>query len=438
MNRRSFLRTAAVGAALAPVFSLRSRAGSPGARANLAFIGVGGYGRYAPRNFAEENLVAFCDINELLAAETFSRFPQVPRFNDFRRMLDKFGQGLDGVVVATPNHSHYPIAVEVLQRGLNIYLEKPLAHTVWEAKKLRELALRAGVVHQMGNHGHAFGGIRSAVEWVRAGVLGEIREVHAWTNRRGARAGAYPPPGDAVPATLDWNAWLGPLAFQEYSPEYVRDWRFWWDFGNGALGDMGCHTLDAPFWALDLGAPSGVSVTPGTVDPHYSRDGSVVEFTFPDRNGRPMPKVTWYEPPHLPPVPAGADKDFRLANQGLLIVGSDATLYAQGPRCDGPQLLGQERWREFRGQQPPQVIPRIKGTAYEEWLNAIKGAGPRPQGDFDYGARLSEMVLLGALAIRTGQSFQWDSAAQRVTDRSGWENLIKPSPRQEWRHYYES
>src|SRR5437762_2213462 len=299
-SRRVFL-SAAAGAVAAFTIVPRHVLGGPGQtapsdRLNVAGIGAGGMGGgdIATVSRLGANIVALCDVDEERAAGSFTAFPKARRYKDFRAMLDKEAKNIDAVTVGTPDHIHAVAAMAAIRAGKHVYCQKPLTHTLHECRELTKAARAAGVVTSMGNQGHATEGARLTNEWIQAGVIGEVREVHVWSDRAGRlwKQGIGRPTGTPpVPATLDWNLWLGPVRERPYNPAYAPvSWRGWWDFGTGALGDMGCHIIDHPVWALDLGAPSAV-------ESRTTLDGSVLEGNKPNFETYPIASIIYYDFP---------------------------------------------------------------------------------------------------------------------------------------------
>jgi len=425
LTRRHFLRSASIASAGALAFPsiLRSQGGqSPNNKLNVACIGVGGRGRAAVAAVGDENVVAFCDVDEARAAETYEKQPDVPRFRDYRKMFDQMSPWIDAVTISTPDHMHYPIAVAALSLGKHVFIEKPLTHTIWEARQLAKLAREKRVATQMGNQGHAGEGIRLLKEWVDAGVLGEVREVHSWTDRPGRwwpQGGLKAPDHSkfmpVVPPTLDWDGWLGVAQDRPYDPAYAPfAWRGFWDFGTGALGDMGCHLLDGVHWALKLDAPSHVETISAHHNPLTGPSASVVNFDFPARGSLPPLKLTWYDGGLMPPPPAELAENAQLPDNGTLIVGSKATvlanLYYQSVR-----IIPDSKMQEMAPSLPAKTIPRVVGGHFAEWLAACKG-GPAAGSNFEVSSRLTELCLLSNVAIRARRRLVWDSAAMKVTN----------------------
>ncbi len=424
-SRRAFLKGAA-GAASALAFPalLRSQGGrSPSDRLNVACIGVGGRGRAgAIEGLKDENFVAFCDVDDLSAAETYAKFPDVPRFRDYRKLLDKHARDIDAVAISTPDHMHFPIAMAALALGKHVFCEKPLTHTIEEARKLAAFARENKVATQMGNQGHAGEGIRLLTEWIDGGVLGDVREVHSWTDRPG---GIWPQGSVAkkavdhskflpvVPATLDWDLWQGVAPARAYDPAYAPfRWRGFWDYGTGALGDMGCHLLDGAHWALQLDAPSHIEAISAFHNGLTGPASSLVTFRFPARG--PLAPVTlkWYDGGLIPPPPPEFGPEFQFPDNGTLFIGAKAsvfaTLYYQSVR-----IVPETKMQELAPTLPPKTIPRIEGGHFAEWIRACKG-GPVAGSNFEMAAKLTELCLLSNVAVRAGRPLEWDAAAMRV------------------------
>jgi predicted dehydrogenase len=428
--RRDFIRQAAIAStAMAMPALLRGQAGrSLNERLNVACVGVGGRGTAAVGELAGENLVAFCDVDDTRAAATYGKFPAVPRFRDYRVMLEKLGSQIDAVTVSTPDHMHYPIAVAAMQLGKHVFVEKPMAHTVEEARKLARLARDMKVATQMGNQGHAFDGTRLLKEWFDAGVLGEVREVHSWTDRpiwpQGVRA---PDPGKALdfapPPTLDWDLWLGVAAARPYDPAYLpRSWRGYFDFGTGVLGDMGCHQMDGAYWALGLTQPTSLEATSAHQTAVSYPKASVVTYEFPARGRHPALTWKWYDGGLTPPLPVAFEPERKLIENGTLIVGSKATVLADATYAS-VRIVPEIRMRELTPVLPPRTLPRVKGTHFAEWVAACKGGAPAGA-NFEYSAQLTEAVLLSCVAVRAQRRIEWDAATMRVTNFPGANRFV--------------
>jgi predicted dehydrogenase len=441
-GRRTFLRTSALaaGALGLPRVSIARAGGSPNGKIGIAVVGAGGMGGYAVEQAATESFVAICDVDDQRACPAYEKHPDVPRFKDFRVMLDRRHKDIDAVAISTPDHTHFPIAMAAMELGKHVFVQKPLAHNIWQVRTLRKAARHYGVITQMGNQGHTFEGMRRIKEWVDAGVIGEVTEVVTWTNRPNdpwfVPPRSFPPHTMCPPADLDWDLWQGPAAAREYSRAYVPvTWRGWWDYGCGSLGDIGCHTFDAPFWALDLGAPTRVQAfcepPPGE---GFISMNSVVTYQFPARGDRPPVTLTWYEKGFDVPKPRRWEPGKPLpAEGGMYMEGTKETLFHAGMRPESPMLTPAARFMEMKGElRKIEKLPPVGDGPIEEWIRAIKGDGPMPGSSFDYAAPLSEMVLLGALAQRTGRALDWDAEAMRVEGQPELEPLIKESVRDGW------
>jgi predicted dehydrogenase len=441
LKRRSFIKRTTAAGILAGFSISRLGAQSANNKLNIAAIGVGGMGAGNIEKCSGENIVALCDVDFKRGGETFEKFPQARRFKDFRVMLDTMEKKIDAVIVATPDHTHAVATMEAMRRGKHVYTQKPLTHSIWEARQLTEAARKYGVATQMGNQGHSSEGARLTVEWIRAGVIGEVREVHCWSDRpiRGTRfqGRMYWPQGvsgrpqdkPSVPDTLDWNLWLGPAPYREYHPGYVPfNWRGWWDFGTGALGDMGCHIIDHPCWALKLGYPESVEASSTHVNSETAPLASIITYQFPAREGLPPVRLIWYDGGIKPPRPAELEPDDDWPVDGVLYVGDRGKMMhkSHGGR---PVLLPLSRMDGFR--RPDKTLPRVKGSHEQNWIDACKGGEPACS-NFDYSGPLTEVVLLGNLAIRSEGPLLWDGPGMRVTNNDAANQYVKREYRKGW------
>ncbi|MCD6288762.1 MAG: Gfo/Idh/MocA family oxidoreductase [Candidatus Hydrogenedentes bacterium] len=411
-SRRTFLMHSVAGAGL---LARSAYAASPNSKLNIACVGAGGLGGHflKDRALAAHNFVAFADVDDRQGAENYTRHPHAVRYKDYRVMLDKHDKEIDAVIISTPDVSHYHIAKAAIERGKHVFCQKPLTHTLWECRQLRDLA-RANphIATQMGNQGHVLNALRTGVEWIQAGVIGDVTKVHRWSNRRGNGATEYPKK-EPVPPELDWNLWLGPHKFREYSSKYLpKIWRWWWDFGNGALGDIGCHTMDMPFWALKLGVPAKVSAEQSSVSEIGTPKWSIITYKFPERDGMPPVDLVWHDGGKLPPKPKELGKDRELPKEGgAIFYGTKGVIYAPGMRPQSVRVIPETKMKEIASSKalPDPWIPRIKGGIFQDWLNAIEN-GTQPSSSFDnYATALTEMVLLGNLTLQTGKPIEWDS-----------------------------
>ena len=417
-SRRQFIGTAAAGfaAQTLPSFGAASavRTGELVAnrKINIACVGCGGKGADDIHQFSGENIVGLCDVDFMHGAGAFSEHPRARTFRDWREMLVTLDSQIDAVVVSTPDHMHFPIAMMAMEMGKHVYVQKPMAHTVTEARLMLEQARRHRVVTQMGNQGHSNEGTRILKECLDAGAIGEVREVHLWTNRPvWPQNQPLPQPGAPSPL-FDWNRWLGVAPWRPYSGAYLPFvWRGWWDFGTGAIGDMGCHTMDACFWALRLGAPSRVSAHVEGGSDFSCPAGSIITYEFPARGELPPVVVKWFDGCCRPPRPAALEEGMEMPGSGQLYFGSKGVIMDAGDYCENPHLIPRSARRGFK--RPPKTLPRVANGHYQNWLDGIRGRVAAPVSNFEYASPLTEMAMLGAVAVRSRTSFNWDSAAMR-------------------------
>ncbi|MDP4611366.1 MAG: Gfo/Idh/MocA family oxidoreductase [Opitutales bacterium] len=439
INRRKFIASS-IGAYAG--FTLLARADStPIAEPRLACIGVGGRGKADIKGIHGAKIVALCDIDSKALEGAHKQFPKAKTYADYRVMLDELKDEIDGVVISTPDHTHFHATMMAMSLGKHVHVQKPLAHSISEIRQMMSLAEDSGVITQMGNQGHAFEGMRYIREWYEAGIIGEIQEVVAWTNRPKAGYGfngevkEYPEPAP-VPDHVNWDLWVGPVQdAPEYAPKAFHPvfWRGWWKFGMGALGDIGCHTLDSPFWALDLDIPKRVDVKVDHVNPLYTPEASVVTYTCYSKAAKKDIKMTWYEGPKLPPKPEMLGDTEYTGEGGLMLIGTKGIIYHSGMRPDSPRLFPESLWQEFRttpSMRPEKVYPRIKGSQMDEWLRAIKGEGPKPGSSFDYAGPLTEMIALGTLAIRTGKAIDYDTKTMTIHNNDEANALLQTEARE--------
>ncbi|MHC4213608.1 MAG: Gfo/Idh/MocA family protein [Planctomycetota bacterium] len=434
LTRRNFVKSTAsalAGFTIVPSYVLAASGQKPPSeKLNIAFIGVGGQGERNIGSLSGENIVALCDVDQARAAKMYESYPDVPRYKDFRKMLDK-QKNIDAVVVTTPDHSHAVAAMTTIKMKKHLFCEKPLTYSIYEARKLTEAARNAKIATQMGIHHHAGGGTRMAYDVIRADMIGNVREVHLWTVRPRqlwAQGVGRPQGTPPVPSTLDWDLWLGPAPKRPYNPAYVPfTWRGWWDFGTGALGNMGCHVMDLAFWALDLGKRS-VSVEARTswVNDETYPAASIVRYEFgPLGDSGPL-KVFWYDGGMLPWRPPQLEPKRRLPSHGGIYVGEKETIMVS--LGDGPRLIPETKMKGFK--KPERTLPQSPGL-HAEWVNACKG-GPEALANFDYSGPLTETVLLGNIAIKAKQKITWDSKNMKITNLPEANEHLHRKYRQGW------
>ncbi len=440
MKRRTFIKSSAASAGTLPLFSIAKPGEAANSKLNVAVVGASGMGGYALKEAAGQNLVAICDVDANRAKGAHKKHADVPRFTDYRQMMDKMHGEIDAVTVSTPDHSHFPACMAAMERGKHVFVQKPLAHNIWQCRTLAKAAKHYKVVTQMGNQGHTFEGMRRIKEWVDAGIVGDVKEVITWTNRPNAPwfvpPPSFPPPEAPVPDTLDWDLWQGPTKPRPYSPHYVPvKWRGWWDYGCGALGDIGCHTFDAPFWTLGLGIPTKVEIErkepPG---PGFIPMSTVVSYHFPARGKKPPVVMKWFEKDYPAPKPRRWDPKKALpGGGGMYMEGTKETIYHAGMRPNSPMLTPGERFMEMKGSLAKiEKLPSLGNGPIQEWMRAIKGEIPAPGSPFPYAAALTEVVLLGALAQRTGKTIDWDAENMKVKGQPELDAIIKEPVRTGW------
>lgn len=422
LHRRDALKTtAALGAGLILLPHARG-AESPNEKLNVACIGVGGQGESNVNGLASQNLVAFADVDDQRAAKSLAKFPKVKKYRDFRKMLDELHGKLDAVAISTPDHAHFHPAYMAMQYGLHVYLEKPLAHNVWQTRTLTDLARKKKLTTQLGAQRHALANMHRVVELVKSGAIGEVQEVHSWI---GGSRGMPKLPDDQppVPASLDWDLWIGPARFRPYHPTICPyGWRFWWDYGTGETGNWGCHILDIPYWALDLKYPTKVEASGPPVDAERTPTAMHVTYQFPARGKQPPVALHWY---HAAKGPEILQKlGLKEAGNNTLFIGSRGMLLCG---FGGRQLLPKEKFEGFKVPEP--FIPDSPGF-HKEFIQACKG-GPAATCQFDYTGPMAETVLLGNVAYRAG-GFEWDPALLAAKGNDKAQSLLRETFREGW------
>ena len=438
-TRRTFIQTT-LGTVIASQ-SLNAQDAPKGRKLRIAGIGVGGMGRNNLKNMAGENIVALCDVDHAFAAPTFADYPNAKRWKDFREMFEKQPE-IEAVMIATPDHTHAAIALAALKAGKHVYCQKPLTHNIHEARLLGNAAAEAkGIVAVMGNQHHSSAGARKVVEWVRAGLIGDVTRVIAWCSLNYRPFGNAPwatltdrPPAETppVPGTLDWDLWLGPAPVRAYHPTYhPARWRAWWDLGCGMMGDRGVHTLDASCWALDLARPSSIerhSIEGANEFVHP--DKAHVSYGFPARGKFPAMRLDWHSgarPKEVDElIPGGKAGD---GEGGAVIIGTRGMI-SHGTYPSGNLALHPASLTEAARKIQPS-LPQFKGSHEANWIAACKGEGP-VSSDFVYASGLTELTHLGNLAIRLGGRIEWDAAACRVTNRPEADALVRMPRRKGW------
>jgi predicted dehydrogenase len=448
ISRRKFLKTSTTVAATAAAFSIVPRhvlgqgEKSPSDTLNIGIVGIGGQGAIQATNLAHEKIFALCDTDwnpkverESSSQKVFNRYPNAIKYQDYREMLDKESD-IDGVVVATPDHTHTVIASMAIKKKKHVYVQKPLTHNIGEARYLTELARKHDVVTQMGNQGRSFDGCRDIKEWIDSGVIGEVHTVENFTDRPIWEQGnARPTTVDPIPDYLNWDVFLGPAPFVPYNDVYRPfHWRGWKDWGTGALGDMACHIIDPVFYALDLTYPTSVeaSCTIRDIPKDTFPPSSMVYFTFPATDKRGPINLNWYDGGIMPRRPEIMDirKKMGSGGSGSLFIGDKGILMCE---CYGknPTLVPYTNMKTFT--KPPKTIKRIVGTHEQNWVDGIRDRSQKPTSNFDVSGPLTEMVLMGNLAIaQPYKHLLWDGDNMKMTNNKKANELVMPAYREEW------
>ena len=408
----------------------------PNSRLQIACIGVAGRGAANLSGVRGESVVALCDVDTARMASARSAHPQAKTFQDYRALLDQMGPSIDAVTISTPDHTHAAVAMDAIRRGKHVYCEKPLAHSIHEVRQLVQAARRHRVVTQLGNQGHSSDTIRTFREWIQDGAIGNVHTIHAASSANHCKIDQLPLLREKhpVPDSLDWDLWLGPAQHRPYHPAYLPGkWRGWMPFGCGAIGDWVCHVVDPSFWALDLGSPIAIRAEARNYDPVRHADtfpaGSVVTFEFPARGSRGPVRLVWHDGVEKLPRPAELDPDDQVPTTGAIVIGDRGAILHGSHGAGGLRLIPDAKMDAYR--RPPKTLPRVPGH-HADWLDAIRKGGS-PGSRFDYGGPLTEIALLGIIAIRClGTRLEWDGAAGRFTNHPPANQLLRPEFRPGW------
>jgi predicted dehydrogenase len=438
LSRREFLggALAAATVTIVPSFVLGGEHGiPPSERLRIAKVACGGMGAGDLDRVASLgcDIVGLCDVDDNRIAKAVGKFPKAKAYRDYRRMLDEMDKSIDAVVVSTPDHTHAVASMAAMRMGKHVYCQKPLTRTVREARVLKEAAAKYGVVTQMGNQGHGGEGLRVSAEYIRAGAIGTVREVHVWTDRAGRwwpQGMSRPAGGKTPPENLGWDVWLGPAPERPYADGYHPfRWRGWCDFGTGALGDMGCHNIDPAFYALELGPPESVRATCSEFNRESFPSWSIVEWAFPAKGERPAVKVFWYDGGKKPPRPEELEEGRELRGNGILFVGDKGKMLG-GSHAGACRIIPESRMKEFP--RPAKTLARSIGH-YKEWVEAAKGQDITPGSNFDYSGPLTEAVLLGNVAAYfPGETLKWDAGNLRIPNRPEADQYLHYEYRKGW------
>ncbi len=447
LSRRDYLKLSLLGTGglILPSFAFGRPRINANSLLNVALIGGGGIAKSAFADCKKENVVAIADVDEVSGEVGFKAFPEAKRYKDFRKMLDAHHKELDLVIVNTPDHTHFAATYAAMELGIAVHTQKPLTHNIWQARTLQAAAKKFNVQTVMGNQGHNFEGMRLIKDWYDSGICGEIREIHAWTGRttnNNANA-KLEYPAQPVPETLDWDLWLGSAAHRPYNKAFCpKNWRWHWDYGCGALGDIGCHILDIPVYAMGLGYPAAVYMHE-TLDFRHEFDNKkpkaeakTVIYEFPSKGSRPAVKIYWYEGDRMPKFPeavhsSSAEEKLKLTKGGgCMMVGEKNTILSPGLRPTNPKLV--YNWDEISRNPLEKTTPRAIGNPIQEIKAAIRGEIPKCSSNFDYAVPLTETILLGTIAIRSNKTVIYEPDTMTFSDsslnayinepvRKGWE-----------------
>jgi len=448
MKRRKFLKAAvatSAGAFVLPRFSIGQPGPVANSKLNIAMIGAGGIANMAYSACKGENIVALCDID----SRQFPVGPKnewvlnVPKFADYREMLDKLGKEIDAVCINTPDHTHFNATLAAMERGLHVCTQKPLTHNVWQARTLRKAKDEYKVVTNMANQGHTYDGIRQMREIYEADSFGQVKEVHLgfngpnWDSKYFKKPTAMPLAEEMIPAEVNWDLWLGPAAEQPYNQHlHPLTWRGFNDFGTGQFGDWFCHIGDGPVWVLDLYEPTVIEcVERGPNLEGMIPDYSIVRFDFPARGEKEACSMFWYDGERNGGTPIKSPDDWgwgKVPGSGSFWYGDKSNAFLD-QRSNNPRFADKEQMRAFKESGGvAEKYPRVKGGPHQEWVRAIKGDGPECGSNFDYAAPMSEVALLGVLAQRFGGRIDWDSENMRITNRPELNVFVKEPVRVGW------
>ncbi|MEQ8785278.1 MAG: Gfo/Idh/MocA family oxidoreductase [Pirellulaceae bacterium] len=427
VSRRDFLKTSTMAAAagsLAVWSELPAQeSNSPSERLNVAVIGVAGRGGANVNGVATQNIVALCDVDDNNLNGVGKRFPAAKKYNDFRKLLDEEANAIEAVTVSTADHTHAPAGLWAMQLGKHCYCEKPLTHNVWEAREMAKTAAKHKLATQMGTQIHAGDNYRRVVEIIQSGAIGDVREAIVWVGK-GWGGGERPTDSDPVPANLHWDLWLGPAPERPFKSGryHPQQWRRWWDFGGGTLGDMACHYCDLPFWALDLRHPSTIEADGPPVHQETCPTGLHVKWQFPARGEKPPVTLHWYDGDMIPKEVAG----HAVPGSGVMFVGEKGQMFAN---YGSYKLYPESEFKDFEPPKP--TIPNSIGH-HAEWIKACKEGGATTC-NFDYSGALTEAVLLGNVAYRTGEKLEWDAENLKATNCPAADQYLRREYRPGWR-----
>jgi len=426
LNRRDFVKTTSLAAATLTggVFSQLEAAEtkSPNQKLTIGCIGTANRASADISGVRSQNIVALCDIDSNYLNRAGKQFPKARKYADYRELITKETGKIDAVVVATADHNHAPASLRAINAGMHCYCEKPLTHTVHEARVIAEAAKKKGVATQLGTQIHAGGNYRRVVEVIQSGAIGDVTDVHVWVGK-GWGGGNRPKDGQTPPKNLNWDLWLGPAPVRDYAAGryHPAQWRRWWDFGQGTIGDMACHYMDLPFWALKLRHPTSCEAEGPAVHPETCPLGLIVRYEFPARGKMPPLKFTWYDGNKIPKKVGGE----RVPGSGVMFIGKEGMMFAN---YGSYRLFPKDKFKGFK--PPAKTIPNSIGH-HAEWIKACKDGSPTTC-NFDYSGALTESVLLGNVAFRVGKKLDWDAAKLKATNVPEADKYVRKEYRKGW------
>jgi predicted dehydrogenase len=442
LTRREFTGMAAAAASvmIVPRHAVaQSGKTPPSEKLSIAGIGVGGRGGDDLRSVTSENIIALCDVDHgSHTAASFTQWPKARQYHDFRKMFDEIEKQIDAVIVGTPDHTHAVAAMAAIKRGKHIYCEKPMAHSVYEVRQLMKAVKEHKVVSQLGNQGHSFDTIRTFCEWISDGAIGNVNLIHAGCSavNTGGRSRRRVTDNATVPPTLDWDLWLGPAQNRVYSPAYLPgSWRGWVPFGNGTIGDWTCHVVDPVFWALDLGSPKTIQAKVNNYNPKTQVDvfprGEIITFEFPAKRKRGPVTLVWHSGVERIPRPDMLDKDRNVVDTGAVVFGDKGAIMYGSHGAGGVRIIPEAKMQAYK--RPERSIPRVpRGDHHHDWLDAIRN-GHKAGSDFSYGGPLTEIAMLGVIAIRmAGTKLEYDAEDTRFPNCPEANKYINPPYRDGW------
>lgn len=444
ISRRDYLKKSLLGAGVMAIggFTIGCNLFSK-SKLNIALVGSGGIAKTAFKDIREENVVAIAEVDDVTGAPGLEEFPNATRYRDFRKMLDAHYKELDLVIINTPDHTHFNATYDAIERGIAVHTQKPLTHNIWQARTLQAAAKKFKVQTVMGNQGHNFEGMRLIKDWYDLDMIGEVKEVHAWTGRTTTNNlnAQREFPAQPVPETLNWDLWMGPTKERPYNKAFCpKGWRWHWDYGLGGLGDIGCHTLDIPVYVMGLGYPSAVYMADSLDFRHEFDDkapklaAATYVYEFPANGDRPAVKVYWYEGGRMPKFPKEVHAETpevkkAIGTGGCMMIGSNNTLLSPSMRPVRPKLI--DNWDEISQNPADKITPRPVGNPVQEIKAAIRGDIDKCGSNFDYAVPLTETVILGTIANRSNKKVVYNPKEMTFNDAS-LNEFIKEPVRKGW------